>query len=91
MNSLYIPYLLSSPLVLPLKCGIMYSNQNALGKEFYCNNIYLETIGRQGNIKSTENDRILKPLVGMRGRGWGFLRRNVIKWIKRRFKHINLT
>lgn len=91
MNSLHIPYLLSSPLVLSLKCGIMYSNQNALGEKFYCNNIYLETTGRQGIIKSTENERILKSSVGMGGRGWDFLRRNAIKWIKTRFKHINLT
>lgn len=89
MNSLHSPYLLSSPLVLSLKCGIMYSNQNALGEKFYCNNIYLETIGRQGINKSTENERILTSLVG--GRGWDFLRRNVIKWVKSRFKDINLT
>lgn len=67
MNSLHSPYLLSSPLVLSLKYGIMYSNQNALGEKFYCNNIYLETIGRQGINKSTENERILTSSVGR----WG--------------------
>lgn len=72
MNSLHIPYLLSSPLVLSLKCGIMYSNQNALGEKFYCNNIYLETTGRQGIIKSTEKWKNFKIISGDGGKRLGF-------------------
>lgn len=35
MNSLHISYLISSPLVLLLQCGIMCSYQNVLGEKCY--------------------------------------------------------
>lgn len=51
INSLHISYLISSPLVLLLRCGITCSYQNVLGEKFSCKNVSLETL-QQGEAST---------------------------------------